>query len=69
LRNALEACSAAHLCGFVPPVLVTTFSPDCLVASERETGFVNGDSLGCNGAEMHLDSALAGIVEGNVLKL
>ena len=69
LRNTLEACSPAHFCGFVPPILMTTFSPDCLIASKRELGFVNGDGLGFNGAEMHLDSALAGIVEGNMLEI
>jgi hypothetical protein len=47
---------------------MATFSPDCLIASKRKIGFVDGDSLGCNGAEMHLDSALAGVVESDMLE-
>jgi hypothetical protein len=68
LRNALKACASGHFLGFVPPIFMTTLGPDRLIATERETGIFYRDRLEFNGAEMHLDSVLPGVVEGYVLE-
>jgi hypothetical protein len=68
LRIALEARASGDFRWFVIPVLVTTLRPNGLIAEECEVCLFDVDSLGFHGAEMHLDSTLAGVVEGNMLK-
>jgi hypothetical protein len=68
LLNALEAGAFSHFCGFIPPKLMTTLRPNGLIAQECEVCPFDADSLGFSGAKMHLNSAFAGVVEGNVLK-